>query len=661
MEAKVDTLTATPTMWGEQVVDEAFVRRAVELAEPNALRVTLLQLTGDPDLQTYELEERKVDRISRQSMITVADKDRPAVREKAIAWIMEHLDQLDDIVEEAPSDEDLYGLLHEGLGHDPAELTTDLFVNMKAIASFEEFPLFLAGWKDGKKPNLPEDFRVAIIGAGYSGLAVAIQLDLLGIPFVMYERRPDVGGTWSKNRYPDVRVDGSSTTYQFGFVKKHPWTEYYARGAEVRNYLEMVAKRYGIYDRIKLRTEVTSLLWNEERGQWDIELLQDGVVIHESATIVSGATGLFNEPKQLEVTGASDFAGDILHTALWPEDGYDLAGKRVAVIGNGSTGVQLLKAVAAEAEHVYPVVRTPQWIQPQVNYGDLVEPEFQWILQKMPYYWNWDRFMWTAPVPGTSQRDLRVADPEWQAQGGLYSRANDELRERILTYMREQLDGDEELLAKLTPNFPPWARRMVTDNGWFKTLKKDHVDLQLGSIDHIDEQGIVFADGRRVDVDVIISASGFDIEKWMSPIRIVGRSGETLADRWQREGGSRAYNSMNVPDFPNLFIMYGPNSQGGAGGGIIGAIQLWANYLGTMAVQLVENGYKSFSAKEDLYWEQNRIIDARNASSVTMDKSAAEHNYLVAGGRAPANNPFAPAEHWEAMVHPNITRDFDLT
>ena len=654
----MDTKLESPP-WSGMTVDEAFIRRAVDLAEPNALRVVLYQLTGDPELLTYELEERKVDRINRQSMITVTDKDRPKVREKAVRWLVDHLDELDDFVEQKPTDEELQGLIREGLGHDPDELESDLFENLKAMTSFEEYPLFFAHWKDGKRPQIPAGFKVAIIGAGFSGLAVAVQLGLLGIPYVMYERRPEVGGTWSVNRYPDVRVDGASTTFQLGFVKKHLWTEYYARAPEVREYLEMVTKRFGVFDRIQLSTEVTSLVWNEEKSHWDIELLQNGKVVRDTANVISGATGLFNEPNHLDVKGAEDFTGDILHTARWPEPDYDLTGKRVAVIGNGSTGVQLLKAVAGVASEVYPIVRTPQWVQPQVNYGVHVQPEFNWLVAKMPYYWNWDRFMWTAPVPSNSARDLRRADPEWQAKGGIYSKANDELRARILDYMREQLDGDEELLAKLTPDFPPWARRMITDNGWFTTLKKENVHLLLGSIDHIDANGVVMEDGRRADVDVIISASGFDIEKFMQPIRIVGRGGETLMERWEREGkGARAYNSMNVPNFPNLFIQYGPNSQGGAGGGsITGGIQLWANYLATLTVHLLEKGYKSFSPKEEVYEEQNRIIDERNAQAVTLTT----RSYLVSHGRAPANNPFTPKEHWENIVHPNMERDFDIT
>ena len=651
--------------WGDAMIDEAFIRRAVEQAEPNALRVALYQITGDPVLLTYELEERKVDRISRQSMITVADKDRPAVREKAFRWLVDHQDELADYQETTPSDEELRRLIREGLGQDPAELRNDLFENLKAIASFDEFPLFLARWTGSRKPEIPKDFKVAIIGAGYSGLAVAIQLDRLGIPFDIYERRPEVGGTWSKNRYPDVRVDGSSTTYQFGFVKKHPWTEYYARGPEVRAYLEGVAKDYGVYDRIRLGHEVTSMEWNEETSRWDIEFQHDGEVVRSSANIVSGATGFFNEPKKLDVKGVDDFKGEIVHTALWPEDpDFTLAGKRVAVIGNGSTGVQLLRSVASEAAHVYPIVRTPQWVQPQVNYGEPVQPEMQWLLQRMPYYWHWDRFMWTAPVPGgEAARDLRVPDPEWKAKGGYFSKANDELRARISDYIRSQLGDREDLIEKLTPKYPPWARRMITDNGWYQTLLQDNVDLVMGAIDHIDADGIVMEDGTQLRVDVIISSTGFDINKYMQPIRIVGRGGETLEERWERDGkGPRAFNSMNVPGFPNLFIQYGPNSQGGgAGGGIIGQIQLWGNYLATLTVHLIEKGYKSFDPKEEVFEEHNRILDERTSKMIWMDPDSRDRNYYVTHGRVLGMNAWTPVEHWEAMVHPNMERDFTIT
>jgi len=659
----VDTRLQESPPWGDAVIDEAFIRRAVELAEPNALRVALYQITGDPELLGYELEERKVWRISRQSIVTVVERDRAKVQEKACRWLVDHLDELESFVEEKPDDEKLRLLLREGLGVDPDEMRTNNFDELKAMASFEEWPLFFAHWTDGRRPEIPADFKVAIVGAGFNGLATAILLDQLGIPFVMYERRPEVGGTWSNNRYPEVRVDGASTTYQLGFVKRHPWTEYYAQGPEVRDYIEMVAKRYGVFDRIQLSTEVTSLVWNEETSRWDIEARRGERVLRESANVIAGATGLFNKPRDLVVEGLSDFAGDVLHTARWPEPPYDFTGKRVAVIGNGSTGVQLVKPVAEVAAELYHVVRTPKWIQPQVNYGEKVQPELTWLLQRMPYYWNWDRFMWTAPVTSDSSRDLQRADPEWQAKGGIYSKASDELRFAILDYWREQLDGDEELVARLTPDYPPWGQRMVTDNGWFTTLRKDHVHLLLGSIDHVDAEGVVMEDGTRADVDVIIAASGFDVDSFMSPIRIVGRGGETLEERWEREGkGPRAFNALNVPGFPNLFVMYGPNAEGGAGGGsVTGRMQLWANNLATLTVHLIEKGYRSFSVKEEVYEAHNAIIDERNSRTVAMEPNAVRTSYRVSHGRLQVASPWTPKEHWEAVVHPDMERDFDIT
>jgi 4-hydroxyacetophenone monooxygenase len=636
-------------------VDVKFLERAVDQADANALRLALYQATGDREVLEYRLVSEVLEKghLTRRTRLTIAEEDQPALKEKAVRFLST---QAGRHPETAPSDAELRSLIELALGR---KIADENFPELKAAASFDEFPLFHAGWKDGKKPAIPLDFSMVIIGCGHSGLAMGVQLAQLGIPYVIYERRAELGGVWSVNRYPDVRVDTMSSMYQLGFVKRYPWTEYFARGGEVSRYMTDTARHFGVDEHIRFEHEVKSLEFDEQASQWRLAVAHGGEVIHTSAPIVVSATGLFLTPKKLDIEGLDDFQGDVVPTTRWP-DGYSVTGRSVAVIGNGSTGVQLLSGIAAAAKQVYVYVRTPQWVTPQVYYGDPILPELQWLLQNMPYYWNWDRFVWTAPSDNAIASWF-VPDPEWKAQGGYFSEGNDELRARLTKYIKEQTDHRADLYERLIPNYPPWARRMIVDNNWYRTLTEDHVELVTDEIDRIEANAIVTADGQRRDVDTIIAAPGFDVTKHMFPINVQGRHGITLEEKWDSDGcGPRGFWSLTVPGFPNLFIMYGPNSQGGAAGSISGMLQLWATYIAGLCVQLIENGWKELEVREPVFEEHNRLLDERTSQMIWMDPDSRDRNYYVSHGRVHAMNAWAPSEHWEAMTNPNIDRDYDV-
>jgi len=635
-------------------VDAEFLGRAVDQAEYNALRVALYQATGDKDLLEMEMVTESLDKghLTRYTKLTIAEKDRPALKQKAIQFLLK---QAGDYKEVRPPDDELRSLISLALGR---KIDDANFPEYKAAASFDDFPFFHAGWSGGTKPSIPEDFTVAIIGSGHSGIAMGVQLGLLGIPYTIYERQPDPGGVWSVNRYPDVRVDTMSSMYQLGFMKRYPWTEFFARGAEVRQYMADTARRFGVYEHIRFAHEVKAMQFDEATSRWELEVSSGDEVVHASARIVVAATGLFLTPRKLGVDGVDHFAGDVLATTGWPEI-YSLSGKSVAVVGNGSTGVQLLSRIAAEATQVYVYVRTPQWITPQEHYGAPIHPELQWLLQNMPYYWNWDRFVWT--IPSDDFVDLFSFDPAWKTAGGHFSKSNDALRARLTDYIKEQTGYREDLYGRLIPRYPPWARRMIVDNNWYKTLTEKHVELVTEPIDRVEGSEIVTADGHRRGVDVIISATGFDITKYLYPIRVRGRQGITLEEKWDKDGvGPRAYWAMTVPKFPNLFIMYGPNSQGGAGGSITSYSQLWATYAAGLCVELIENGYKELEVKEDVFEKHNAVLDGRTSRMIWMDRESRNRNYFVSHGRVQAMNAWAPAEHWEAMTNPNLHRDYSV-
>ena len=203
---------------------------------------------------------------------------------------------------------------------------------------------------------------------------------------------------------------------------------------------------------------------------------------------------------------------------------------------------------------------------------------------------------------------------------------------------------------------------MIVDNDWYKTLLRDNVELVTDPIDHVESDAIVTADGWRREVDVIVAAAGFDVTKYLFPIRAVGRRGVGLEEKWEQDGvGPRAFWSVTVPGFPNLFIMYGPNSQGGAGGGLSSMLQLWTTHIAGLIVRTLERGAKEIEVKDDVFEQHNAALDARTSQMIWMDPDSRDRNYYVSHGRVQSMNAWAPAEHWEAMTNPDLERDFDVT
>ncbi|MGE0878194.1 MAG: flavin-containing monooxygenase [Acidimicrobiia bacterium] len=634
-------------------VDRDFIRRAVEAAEPNALRTALYQATGDKELLQFEQAIELMDKghLSRHSKLTIAEKDRPALYEKATTWLFENQTTF---AEAAPSDGELRSLIELAMGR---AISDEQFPELKSEASFDDYPLFLAEWSGGVRPDLPPDFKVAVIGCGHSGVAMAVQLKNLGIPFEVYERRPEMGGVWSINRYPDIRVDTMSANFQHGFVKRYPWTEYFATGPEVRKYITDIALDFGVHDRIHFAHDVKTARFDEATSRWELEIAHGGETIRTSVNFVISATGLFSNPKNLDIPGLDSFTGPVVHTTAWPDD-LSVKGKRVAVIGNGSSGVQLLSRIAEEASEVYAYVRTPQWVTPQIYYGDPITPEFRWLLDHMPYYWNWDRFAWLSPS-GESAGALFVPDPEWQANGGIFSKMSDELRDRLTTYIKTQTGNRPDLYERLIPKYPPWARRMIVDNNWYKTLTDDHVELVTDPIGRVETDAVVTADGKRREIDIVVAASGFDVTKYLYPIDVRGRAGVTIEERWERDGvGPRAFWSITVPEFPNLFIMYGPNSQGGAGGSLSSQLALWANHISCLIIGTIERGGHEIEVRLDAFEDHNTDLDARTSRMIWLDEDSRDRNYYVSHGRVQSMNAWAPTEHWAAMTDPNLDRDY---
>ncbi len=606
-------------------VDTAFIRRAVELADLNAVRVALYQATHDPELEELP------------TAINLDDAGRALLIDKAVSWLEKNAAPG---MPAEPNEAELRTLMSLATREDMTDLE---FEARRDLPAFKEFP-WTAEWTDSK-PRLPEGFRVVVIGSGFSGLAMAVQLERLGIPYTVLERQPEPGGTWSINRYPDVRVDTISITYEFSFEKNYPWSEYFGRGTEVRGYLDYISKKYGMYDNTLFNRTLKKATFDEQRSVWVLEVdSPEGMETHEANFIVN-AVGTFANPNFPTFEGMETFAGPVLHPSRWPAD-VDVKGKRVGIVGNGSTGVQLLAPIAAEAEEVFVFQRTPQWISPRDKYGKPVEPEIRWLLDNFPGYWNWWRYMAIAALFGTHR--FMIADDEWKAQGGKINPLNDKMRDDLTAYIKAQTGGRADLIDKLIPDYAPFSRRPVVDNGWYQSLTRDNVELVTDPITQLTPEGVVTEDGKLREIDVLVTATGFQVAKYLWPADYLGRDGVSVHDFWSKDG-PRAYISMMVPEFPNMFMLYGPNSQPVSGGtGLPIWYVIWAAYAARCMVRVIEEGKSAVEVKAEAYERYNDALDIESQKLILLqEEGAPDKNYYVNEfGRLQVNAPwYGPDYH----------------
>lgn len=625
----------------------SFIERAVECADTNALRMALYQATRDAEIAAIT-PERVFGPTT--DAIVFSDEDTALIRAKAVEYL---LSEPDESALPVPSRDEIVELLEMA---EARTLGPDDLIMRHKLPAFSDLP-YQAQWHGEKV--IPEGYHVAIVGAGFAGIAMGVQLANLGVPFTIYERRVEVGGVWSINTYPNVRVDTVSFTYEYAFEKKYPWTEYFARQSDVRAYIDHVAHKYGVYEHIRFGSDITQARFDEPTQRWTLTVQGEESVTEVEANVVVAASGVFATPRELSVEGVSDFTGQIVHTARWNED-VEYAGKKVAVIGNGSTGVQLLSKIAEKAESVTVYQRTPQWISPRTNYGVPISDELQWLIQKMPFYWNWNKYV--AGLATIDLRNVLMPDAEWIANGGQISKRNDMLREILVGYISAQVDGRQDLIDKLVPDYPPMTRRPVVDNNWYASLTRNNVELVTTPIARMTDTAIVTSDGEARETELVIAAVGFQTEKYIWPTQYFGLGGVTLEDVWTAQG-AQAHLGMTVPGFPNMFMLYGPNSQPVASGaGLPVWFEVWTGYIAECIVGMLEKGRASMVIRKDAFDEYNEQLHEEAKKLIyLMPNSAMEKNYYVNEfGRLQMNAPWNGEKYYELCEKPDESH-YDFT
>ncbi|WP_041324635.1 flavin-containing monooxygenase [Mycobacterium marinum] len=499
-------------------------------------------------------------------------------------------------------------------------------------------------------PSQRSGFPVLVIGCGEAGLLAGIKLKQAGLPFVIIEKQAGVGGTWRANRYPGCRVDIANHYYAYSFEPNDHWSHSYSEQPEILNYLNDVAQRYEITPHVRFNTEVVSAAWQDESDSWAVRIRDhDGSAEVLSARAVICAVGQFSNPVIPDIKGGKDFAGPSFHTADWDER-VELAGKRVAVIGAGASGFQLVPAIADMTERVDVYQRTAQWMAPNINYHAAVSDPAKWAVRHLPYYGRWLRFVTWWPIADGAAH-LTVIDPDWENGGLSVSAANHQVRELFIAWMRAFTD-DEQLLAKVTPNYPPMGKRTLQDNGtWLKTLQRDDVELIREGVAEITAHGVITRDGVYRPADVLIWATGFDVNHQLGPIRVRGLDGVELNDLWG--DAAYAYLGISVPGFPNFYCMYGPGTNAVNGASIIYNSECQMRYILGCIDMVLSEGARYAVLRDGVCSDYNQRSQRQLETMVYTHPAVCSSYYKNAAGDVPTLFAWRILDYWNWTNRPD--------
>ncbi len=387
----------------------------------------------------------------------------------------------------------------------------------------------------GGKPGL----RTVVIGAGMAGLLAGIRLKQRGDDnFVIYEKGDSVGGTWRENTYPGLTCDVPAHSYTYSFAYNPDWSAYNAPGPEIRDYFERMARQYDLMGHIRFNTEIEKCEWRD--GRWRIRA-KDG---HEDqGHFLIAATGVLHHPRYPEIAGLGEFAGPCFHSARW-DHSVELDGKRIGVIGTGSTGVQIVTALAKRVEKLVQFQRTAQWIMPSqdIRYSDE---------QRRAFREDPARIEEARNGPDAQARRARFMN-------AIIDASSPELAEiqEIVENSLENSIKDPVLREKLRPDYLVACKRLVFSAHYYEAVQEPSVEIETGPIERIEANGLRMKDGTFHELDILVLATGFKVDQFVRPIEMIGEGGRNLEDLWARN--PRAYYAVTIPHFPNLVLLNGP-------------------------------------------------------------------------------------------------------
>lgn len=618
--------------------DEVIVRHLEDVSVP-ALLCSLVHLTGDPSWIRSELRPQACTLNDYQC--AMPDEMKAVARQRALAAIAAYRDG-GCVLPPAPSE----AVLREMMSFLACTPVADDFVPM----FLQDLNLDGADggaieWGSEIGDDVKRRSHVVVIGCGEAGLLAGIRLSQAGLPFTIIEKNAGPGGTWWENHYPGARVDVGSHFYCYSFEPADHWTEYFSQQPELRAYFEAVLAKYGVDMHCRFNTMVTGATYDESAGRWSVAIRNaDGSTETLDARAVISAVGSLNTPKLPDIPGIDSFKGPLFHSARW-DHGADHRGKRVALIGAGASGFQIAPTIADECAQLNVFQRTAQWMFPNFNYHKPVPTGDKWAMRHLPFYGRWFRFLTFYPGAGLTIENSRV-DPNFDDSDGLaISPRNKATREAFSAFILSQVGDAPDLLAKCMPDYPATAKRTLQDNGsWLTCLKKPNVELIRTAIECITEDGVRTTDGDFYPADIIACATGFRHNDFLWPMQIAGRGGAMLRDQWGDEPS--AYLGITVPNFPNLFCLYGPGTNLAHGGSLIFQSECQMAYVMSALHELLARDARSLEPRAEVHEEYSTRYQSEIGQMVWAHWSVKHSHYKNPEGRVFTLSPWPVPTYW---------------
>lgn len=480
------------------------------------------------------------------------------------------------------------------------------------------------------------NLRFVVIGAGMAGILSGIKLQEAGYRNItIYEKAAKIGGTWRENTYPGLTCDVPSHSYTYSFEPNPDWSHLLPPGAEIQDYFERTTQKYGVDKLIRFNEEIVSCEFKS--GQWH---LQTRSGIRDTADIVIAATGVLHIPRMPNIPGMDSFKGDIFHTARW-DHSVPLDGRRVGVVGTGSTGVQIICALSTRASKLVHFQRTPQWIMPVENraFTEQEKASFRSDPELLKYMQNEPSY-----VANVERFTNAIVEPDSPAMHEIEAIVRSNLEDNV---------QDSALRERLRPNYRAACKRLIFSPDFYEAVQRPGVEVSIGGIDCIEPQGIRSTDGELHELDVIALATGFQADQFMRPMNIVGRNNTQLNEVWRDR--PRAYYAISMPEFPNFFMLNGPNGPVGNFSLIDIAEHQW-HYISQLIEKIEKGDCSEISAKPEALedFDRQRIEAAKS----TIFGSGCQSWYLDAEG-VPATWPWTQERFRAEMAAPKLD-DYEI-
>jgi len=609
-------------------ISKQALERALDSASFPVIAALLVHFTGDISILDKLPKPNQVVLGETQGFLT--HKDKQIIKNIALKEIGRFFSNsaFDDIY--IPSNEELNEMMNFIVGEEVSSDYVPMMLGDLNITTHTSKPNFLA-----TKSNL----EVLIIGAGMSGILAAIKLAEIGIKYKIYEKNNDLGGTWYENQYPGSRVDIANHFYSYSFEENHQWSEHFSRQPELLDYFKKCFHKYDIQKNTYFETQVTDMKFDELNQEWSVNSICHGEKKTESISIVISCVGQLNQPKVPEINGLKKFQGNMFHSSQWPN--FDvISGKKVAVVGTGASAFQIVPSIAKSCKELTIFQRSPPWMFPNPQYHEEVDDGKKWLLKNLPFYSRWYRFL--LFYPGSDQLlDSLFIDPAWKVRSDSINQKNDAMRELFTAAMLGQI-SDQSLVDKAIPDYPPFGKRMLQDNGaWLQALHLPNVTLLSEGVECISSKGVV-SSGKELEFDTIIFATGFRAQDFFSPINIDGGSGSY--DKIYGDS-PRSYLGITFSSMPNFFAMYGPGTNLAHAGSIIFNSECQINYICSAIKYMLSNNFKVIRVKPEIEKQYQDRFDKRHEKMVWQHSKVSSW-YQNSKGKVVTTSPWRLVEYW---------------